>query len=206
MVTTQDNISVVQFLIETDKRVTHKQIQINLDIDEITSLRYHGSYLRGRIPKVNINGERSSGCTVNIDVPQDSVFGVFLIYINDLLQLVKDGHGIVVFADDTSLVFKINRQQPDFDEIISTISEIVEWFSINNLLLNERKTQLVKFSMTSAKPVDVNVVVRNEMLDIVNTTLFLSLTLDALEFSYYHIDEKAWFYSMCSEKNSATYR
>ncbi|GBP53441.1 hypothetical protein EVAR_17516_1 [Eumeta japonica] len=33
---------------------------------------------------------------------------LFLVYINDLPHLVKNGHGIVLFADDTSLFFKID--------------------------------------------------------------------------------------------------
>ncbi|GBP36871.1 Probable RNA-directed DNA polymerase from transposon BS [Eumeta japonica] len=96
----------------------------------------------------------------------------------DLPHLVKNGHGIILFADDTSLLFKIDRHQPAFDEVNSTISEIIEWFSINNLLLNERKTKLVKFSLPDSKLIDTNVMVKNEVLYIVDTNLFLSFTLD----------------------------
>ncbi|GBP27040.1 Leucine-rich repeat-containing protein 74A [Eumeta japonica] len=81
------------------------------------------------------------------------------------------------FANDTCLLFKINRQQPAFDEVNSTISEIVEWFSINYLLLNEKKTKLVQFSLT--KLVDSDVIVKNDILYIVDTSLFLGFTLDA---------------------------
>ncbi|GBP39269.1 Probable RNA-directed DNA polymerase from transposon BS [Eumeta japonica] len=123
------------------------------------------SYLSDRIQRVDINGERSSGSAVNMGVPQGSVLGpfLFLVYINDLPHLVKNGHGIVLFADDTSLLFKIDRHQPAFDEVNSTISEIVEWFSINNLLLNERKTKLVKFSLSDSKLIDTNVMVKTSI-------------------------------------------
>ncbi|GBP60369.1 hypothetical protein EVAR_91405_1 [Eumeta japonica] len=102
-------------------------------------------------------------------VPQSSVLGPFLIlvYINDVPHLIKDGHGIALFADDTSLLFKINRRQPAFDEVNSTISEVVEWFGVHNLILKERKIKLVQFSLTSTKPLNGNVMVKNEILDIV---------------------------------------
>ncbi|GBP88575.1 Probable RNA-directed DNA polymerase from transposon BS [Eumeta japonica] len=114
-------------------------------------------------------------------VTQGSVLGpfLFLVYINDLPHIIRNGHGIILFADDISLLFKINRQQPAFHEVNSTMSEIVEWFSINNLLLNDKKTKLVQFFLTSAKPVNGNVMVKNEIQDIVDTTLSLDLTLDA---------------------------
>ncbi|GBP62951.1 Probable RNA-directed DNA polymerase from transposon BS [Eumeta japonica] len=139
------------------------------------------SYLNDRIQRVDINDERSSGSVVNMGVPQGSVLGsfLFIVYINDLPHLVKNGHAIVLFGDDTSLLFKIDRHQPAFDEVKSTISEIVEWFSINHLLLNESKTKLVKFSLPDFKLIDTNVMFKNEELNIVDSTLFLGLTLDS---------------------------
>ncbi|GBP88096.1 Probable RNA-directed DNA polymerase from transposon BS [Eumeta japonica] len=66
------------------------------------------SYLRGRIQRVDINGERSSGYAVNMGVPQSSDLRpfLFLVYINNLPDRMKDEHGIVLFADDTSLLFE----------------------------------------------------------------------------------------------------
>ncbi|GBP54578.1 hypothetical protein EVAR_33047_1 [Eumeta japonica] len=83
------------------------------------------------------------------------------------------------------------------------MSEIVEWFSINNLLLNESKTKLVKFSVSDSKLIDTNVMVKNYALDIVETTLFLGLTLDSkYGYSYYEISKNTCFCSKCSQKNS----
>ncbi|GBP43607.1 Probable RNA-directed DNA polymerase from transposon BS [Eumeta japonica] len=155
----------------------------------IRKLRHYGvtgrslgllkSYLSNRILSVDTNGERSSGSAVNMGVPQGSVLGpfLFLVYINDLPHLVKNGPGIVLFADDISLLFKVDIHQPAFDEVNSTISEIVEWFSINNLPFIERKTKLVKFYLSDSKLFNTNVMVKNEVLDMVDTTLFLGLTL-----------------------------
>ncbi|GBP46070.1 Probable RNA-directed DNA polymerase from transposon BS [Eumeta japonica] len=139
------------------------------------------SYLSDRIQRVDVTGEKLSGSAVNMGVPQGSVLGpfLFLIYINDLPYFVKGWHRIALFADDTSLLFKINRQQPPFDEVNSTISEKIEWYSIDNLLLDEKKTKVCQFFLSSFKPVNGNVMIRNEILDIMDTTLFRDLTLDA---------------------------
>ncbi|GBP46894.1 Probable RNA-directed DNA polymerase from transposon X-element [Eumeta japonica] len=138
------------------------------------------SYLSGRVQTVDINGERSSESAVSLNVPQDSVLGplLFLIYINDLLHLVKDEHGVVLFADDTSLLFKVNRQEPDSDEVNSTILKVVKWFKINDLLLNKKKTKIIKFSFSNTKLVDTKAVIRDEILNIMDMTLFLGLSLD----------------------------
>ncbi|GBP87984.1 hypothetical protein EVAR_62491_1 [Eumeta japonica] len=54
------------------------------------------------------------------------------------------------------------KHQAAFDEVNSVISEMVEWFSINNILLNERKTKFVKFALSNSKLIDTNVMVNNE--------------------------------------------
>ncbi|GBP20031.1 hypothetical protein EVAR_13797_1 [Eumeta japonica] len=80
---------------------------------------------------------------------------------------IEDEHGIVLPFDDASLLLKVSRQQPDFDEGNSTIPEVVEWCTINDLLLNENN-----------KLVDAKAVARDETVDIVDTTPFFGLTLD----------------------------
>lgn len=139
------------------------------------------SYLDNRIQRVDVNGKRSPGSTVTMGVPQGSILGpfLFLVYINDLPCLIKNSHEIVLFADDTSLIFKLKRQQPVTDDVNNALSKIVHWFSVNNLLLNEKKTKCIRFLTPNVKQVKTNVLVNGAELDLVDTTVFLGITLDS---------------------------
>lgn len=157
----------------------------------IRKLHYYGvrgsalsllkSYLYGRIQRVDVNGQRSPGSLVSMGVPQGSILGpfLFLIYINDLPYLVKTHHDIVLFADDTSLIFKVTRQQQACNDINNAISKVVHWFNVNNLLLNEKKTKCIKFVTSNVNHKQPSVLVKDEELELVDSTVFLGLTLDS---------------------------
>ncbi|CAK1599173.1 unnamed protein product [Parnassius mnemosyne] len=115
-------------------------------------------------------------------VPQGSILGPFLylVYINNLPSLVEDNHDIVLFGDDTSLIFKLKRQSFKCDEVNNAISKLVHWFNVNNLHLNENKTKCIKFTTTNVKKSEYQCVnVNGEVLSPVKSTVFLGITLDA---------------------------
>ncbi|GBP27987.1 Probable RNA-directed DNA polymerase from transposon BS [Eumeta japonica] len=107
------------------------------------------SYLNNRVQRVDVNGKKSSGSIVHMGVPQGSILGpfLFLVYINDLPSLVKDAHEIVLFADDTSLLFKVKRQQPTYDDVNNAISKSdVVW----HLALGKRRGYSENFRAAEA--------------------------------------------------------
>ncbi|GBP67336.1 RNA-directed DNA polymerase from mobile element jockey [Eumeta japonica] len=123
----QDAIGVFCDLSKAFDCVHHDTLNRKLHHYGVTGrcLRLLESYLSDRIQRVDINGERSSGSAVNMGVPQGSVLGpsLFLVYINHLPHLVKNGHGIVICADDTSLLFKIDSCRNHVDLAESVISK-----------------------------------------------------------------------------------
>lgn len=146
-----------------------------------TSLNLLISYLDNRIQRVDVNGKRSPGSVVTMGVPQGSILGpfLFLVYINDLPCLINGSNEVVLFADDTSLIFKLKRHQPVIDDVNNTLSKVVHWFSVNNLLLNEKKTKCIKFITPNVRQVKTSVMINESELDLVDTTVFLGITLDS---------------------------
>lgn len=139
------------------------------------------SYLENRVQVININGKTSPGSKLSMGVPQGSILGpfLFLVYINDLPFFVGQQHQIILFADDTSLIFKVDRKKTDYDDVNNAISHVMYWFNTNNLLLNRKKTKCVRFVLPSVKYAEVKLNIDKENLDFVDSTLFLGITIDS---------------------------
>lgn len=104
------------------------------------ALNLFSSYLSNRQQFVSIQGVDSNILPILNGVPQGSVLGpvLFLLYINDLPD-----SGIIssciLYADDTTLLAKGGLGEND-------VQIANNWFSANNLKLNESKTQKLLFS------------------------------------------------------------
>jgi hypothetical protein len=85
--------------------------------------------------------------TVTDGVPQGSIIGplLFLLYVNDILNVISDISNPVLYADDTSLII-INSNSQMFEKNINTaIQQLNRWFSSYRLLLKLEKTYFMQF-------------------------------------------------------------
>lgn len=88
-----------------------------------------------------MDGEESESSTVLSGVPQGSVLGptLFLIYINDLIDVIVHPDSIVnMFADDVLLYHTISCPD-DYLDAQHSVSAIEHWSSENHLQLNALK-------------------------------------------------------------------
>ena len=118
------------------------------------------SFLSNRRLRVVLDGKSSQEYPVNAGVPQGSILGPTLLYINDL----PDGVicNIAIYADDTTLYSKCDQasdlwQQLELaSELESDLRDTVDWGRKWLVDFNAGKTQLVLFDRsTNTGAIDV---------------------------------------------------
>ena len=133
------------------------------------SIQLMQNYLTNRTQYVEINGCKSAVKNIVSGVPQGSVLGpvLFLIFINDLGGAVP-GAGLILFADDTTIITKNKDLSLLREEMDRAQSLARNWFVSNGLCLHENKTNNVVFTKRYC-PEQVNT----------KPVLFLGVTLDS---------------------------
>ncbi len=106
------------------------------------------SYLSDRMQYVVNNGKVSLLNHVSHGVPQGSNIGplLFIIYINDLTNVVKNVK-FILFADDTTMLMPCSNSNSDRKVIQNNVDSVAAWFECNRLMLNTAKTHALLFTL-----------------------------------------------------------
>lgn len=93
-----------------------------------------------------MNDKLSNPLKITSGVPQGSTLGptLFLIYVNELLQLKLSGR-IYSFADDTSILFSAKTENELLSKITTDLNIITNWFWHHKLYPNLDKTKLLLY-------------------------------------------------------------
>jgi hypothetical protein len=124
----------------------------------LKKLKYYGivgnyynwieNFLKDRKQTVYSNNCFSYNTTVVSGVPQGSVLGplLFVLYINDLSDIVDSNSVILTFADDTKLISKISSVS-DKNKLQHNLNHIINWSKLNNMELNNDKFELLCYNL-----------------------------------------------------------
>lgn len=104
-------------------------------------------YLTNRSQFVAINDHRSPSLHVSSGVPQGSVLGplLFLIYINDIVNVITPTVQIRLFADDCVL-FRDIYSVHDQNELNTNLSNIDQWCNEWGMTLNVDKSVCMRLT------------------------------------------------------------
>lgn len=114
-------------------------------------LKWFKSYLSAREQRVRVSNLESEVSYSNFGLPQGTSLSpsLFLIYVNELCKISHQGLDILMFADDTVLLFHDKTWQSVAEVAETGISMITSWLEDSLLSLNVKKTKYVCFSKTS---------------------------------------------------------
>ena len=93
-------------------------------------------YFSGRCQRVLVNGATSSWAPITYGVPQGILLGtiLFVIFINDLPDILPDQKLAALYADDTKL-YKSITSIGDCENLQQALTELDQW--------NREKTMLI---------------------------------------------------------------
>jgi hypothetical protein len=119
-----------------------------------TTLLWFKNYLSNRTQVVDIHGNLSRPCNINISVLQGSILGpiLFLCYINDLPNVTD--LDMFLFADDASGLKASNNLSELVDKCNIEIQKLANWFRANKMSVNTNKTKFIIFH-TRGKKIDL---------------------------------------------------
>ncbi|CAB3998405.1 Hypothetical predicted protein, partial [Paramuricea clavata] len=107
-------------------------------------LGWFADYLNGRTQRVVVDGVASTWSPVTSGVPQGSILGplLFVIFINDLPDVVQNGTATALYADDTKLHNTITSTD-DCKCLQQSLTNLNCWSVQNNIRFNSSKCKVL---------------------------------------------------------------
>ena len=112
-----------------------------------TLLKFMVNYLQHREQCVVVAGQKSSSASVRSGVPQGSILGplLFVLFIDDMSEVVSEGTKIALYADDTKIWRKINVWE-DHEILQQDINALHKWSIDNKMKFHPKKCKVVPVS------------------------------------------------------------
>ena len=154
-------------------------------------LQWIKSYLSGRSQCTEITGWDEQGNEIKSSshnkplkygVPQGSILGpvLFLIYINDLPDYCLDNEAQpTLYADDSNVHISATDNEELIVKAADGISFLESWFSMNGLVMNRKKTEIVPFrTIQTTDYLKENIIFENDTFELSDSIKFLGVVID----------------------------
>ena len=137
------------------------------------------SYLDSRRQVVKVGGTLSSERIIDIGVPQGTILGplLFLLYINDL-PLITNFGDVILYADDTTLIFKNQDPLSLQYECNQGLQSFHEWSLANRMSVNFDKTSCLLFTNRNIVKDEFRIICNNNVLKFKVSVDFLGVEVD----------------------------
>ena len=113
----------------------------------------------------------------------------FLIYINDLPNIILDPSKLILFADDTSIIITNPSPSKFKEDINNVIDNINDWFRSNSSSLNFDKMYSLQFRPKNSYEINIKISCDNKLIKETENTKFLGLDIDSSLSWKNHIDQ-----------------
>jgi hypothetical protein len=146
-----------------------------------TELDWFRSYLSNRSQIVFHNNKLSSTRKVNIGVPQGTILGpvLFLLYINDLPNVLPPSSQMNIFADDVVIYCSHNDVNCLKNDIQHAVNNVHEWYKRNKLSLSLEKCECMVINSNPLKQIENFCINLGEnTLTQVHMAKYLGVTID----------------------------
>ena len=160
--------------------VVHNKLCTKLTCYGINGKLYNilRDFLLNRKQRVVLSNGMSSFKPVNSGVPQGSVLGplLFLLYINDVVDLFTNNVNVKLYADDIKLYMEIENQS-DTDVLQQSVDKFKVWAQTWQLSLSPQKCQHIRVSLLKpSSPVCYRI--DSDSLPTVDSVRDLGVTID----------------------------
>lgn len=115
-------------------------------------LKFLKNFLTNRCFRVKIGNNLSENYHTYSGVPQGSILGplLFLIFINDLPDVISKNIGIKLYADDVK-IYLAYKKPSELEELSNALKELEKWAKSNGLKISQDKCSVLHIGKNNVK-------------------------------------------------------
>ena len=143
------------------------------------AISFISSYFDNRYQRTRVDGNISEISKVTYGTAQGSIIGplIFIIYVNDVFEILSDPNDIIMYADDTLLMSKGSTMSESISECQIKLDKLIKWCDKNKLSVNIKKTKCMYINSSDLTS-DEHLCIRGKPVDVVKHFEYLGMIIE----------------------------